>query len=581
MKTMPTWDLKSLYPSCESKEFLKDLQYMTKACTTVEQELGDSTYPLEQAIATYELILDYLENLQSYATCCLTTDTTNAVYLKANSQVEEASLAVHHMEVAFLNHLGARREEVLSLVQEGKSLQSYRFVLNELLKEQEHLMAPDLEALASDLARSGTDAFSHLQEAMGSSLKTEWDGGETKTVVELRNEASNPDRSIRKRAFEKEIGLWKAYEIPFASALNGVKGATVTLDKMRKFASPLDRSVFQSRIDHQILDALISTLEKNLPMFRRYLSSKAALLGIPSCAFYDLFAPVGKTNKTYTYEEAQAFIVEKLSSFSTKVGSFATKAFDQKWVDPQPRLGKVGGAYDIAFPLAKQSRILANFDQAYGGVSTLAHELGHGFHDSVVLNKSHLMRTYPMTLAETASLFNEFLIFQGALEGTEGEERITLVEHFLQEACQVCVDILSRFKFESWVFESRGNGELTAEEFCSLMEQAQKETYGEALCEYHPYMWAVKGHYYSSDFSFYNYPYAFGQLFALGLYAQKSKDEDGFAQRYIDMLSITGSLSAREVAFSMDIDLGSVAFWQSAMDVIAAYEQELFDAVSN
>ncbi len=581
METNSTWDLTNLYPSCESKEFLKDLHYMTKACTTLEQELSDSAYPLEQAIASYELILDYLENLQSYATCCLTSDTSNAAYLKANSQVEEAALAVQHLEVVFLNHLGQRREEVLRLSGEGQSLASYGYVLTELLEEQEHLMDSAMEDLAADLARSGTDAFSRLQEAMGSSLTTEWEDGTVKTVVQLRNEASNPDRTLRKLAFEKELALWKAYEIPFASALNGVKGTTLILDRMRTYSSPLDRSLAQSRIDRQIIDVLISTLEKNLPMFRRYLKSKAKLLGLEKCAFYDLFAPVGKVSKSYTYEEAQSFIVEKLNAFSPKIGSFARNAFDQKWVDAYPRRGKVGGAYDIAFPIAKQSRILANFDQGYGGVSTLAHELGHGFHDSVVLNKSHLMRTYPMTLAETASLFNEFLIFQGALEGADGDERISLIEHFLQEACQVCVDILSRYKFESWVFDQRTEGELTSDAFCSLMEQAQKETYGDALCEYHPYMWAVKGHYYSSDFSFYNYPYAFGQLFALGLYAQKNEDGTNFAERYTSMLAMTGSLSAKDVAATMGIDIASVDFWQSAMDIIASYESELFDAAAH
>jgi oligoendopeptidase F len=221
---------------------------------------------------------------------------------------------------------------------------------------------------------------------------------------------------------------------------------------------------------------------------------------------------------------------------------------------------------------------LANFDYAYGSVSTLAHELGHAWHDHVVLEKSNLLRSYPMTLAETASIFSEFLVFQGVLETSSGSARCTLVEHFLQEACQVCVDILSRFYFESAVFARRVDGELSPSELCALMEEAQQKTYGDALQVKHPYMWAVKGHYYSSDFSFYNYPYAFGQLFALGLY-EVGRSSDDFVQQYNQVLSLAGSLDARQVASSVGIDLADPAFWQRGIDLIAAYVKELGDAL--
>ncbi|MBJ2356170.1 M3 family metallopeptidase, partial [Sphaerochaeta sp. S2] len=395
------------------------------------------------------------------------------------------------------------------------------------------------------------------------------------------NEAFNADRSIRKKAFEKELEIWKAYEVAFASSLNGVKGTTITLDARRGYTSPLDRSLTQSRIDRPILDALISTIEKNLPMFRGYLQNKAKALGLESCAFYDLFAPVGKEEQHFSYDEAHAFIVQQFSSFDPEMGSFADQAFKNRWIDPESRKGKVGGAYDTAFPLAKQSRILSNFDFTYNGVSTLAHELGHAWHDHVVLQKSNLLRSYPMTLAETASIFSEFLVFQGALEESSKEGRLALIEHFLQDATQVCVDILSRFYFESAVFSRRKEGDLSASAYSALMEDAQKRTYGDGLCVYHPYMWAVKGHYYSSDFSFYNYPYAFGQLFALGLWAQSKQTGTDFPASYKELLGATGSLPASEVAGLAGIDLADVSFWQEAMDVIASYAKEFADGLSD
>ncbi|MFA6732343.1 MAG: M3 family oligoendopeptidase [Sphaerochaeta sp.] len=580
MQTLPTWDLSPIYPSVDSKEFLADLGLMTSRSRVLEVMITSPSAELPACIAEYEAILDYQETLDAYSSACLTTDTANELYLKATAQVEEASLVVQHLEVAFRNFLASRSEEIAKRTETGGDLEPYRFVLSELLEEQAHQMESELEALASDLARSGTDAFSRLQEAMGSSIHVADEDSQPKTLVELRNEASNPDREVRKRAFEQELSLLKAYEIPFAAALNGVKGTTISLDGRRGYASPLDRSLSQSRIDRQVLAALISTIENNLPVFRTYLKHKAAHLGVDDLSFYDLFAPLGSDEHHYSYEDAHELIVEQFSAFSPEMGLFADQAFKQRWIDAGSRKGKVGGAYDTAFPLAKQSRILANFDYAYGGVSTLAHELGHAWHDHVVLDKSNLLRSYPMTLAETASIFSEFLVFQGVLERSTGSARVTLVEHFLQEACQVCVDILSRFYFESAVFGRRVEGDLSAAEFCSLMEEAQQKTYGDALQVKHPYMWAVKGHYYSSDFSFYNYPYAFGQLFALGLY-EVGRTTDHFDQQYNQVLSLAGSLDARQVASSVGIDLADPAFWQRGIDVIAAYVKELGDALPN
>ncbi len=571
MHNLPTWDLSPIYPAVDSKEFLEDLRTMTTRSKALEATITRPGAELYSCIREYEVILDYQETLDAYSSACLTTDTANERYLKATSQVEEASLVVQHLEVSFRNFLATRSEEIAKRCGEGGDLASYRFVLSELLFEQAHQMDSELEALASDLGRSGTDAFSRLQEAMGSSIQSQG-----KTVVQLRNEASSADRDVRKLAFEQELSLLKMYEVPFAAALNGVKGTTISLDGRRGYASPLDRSLSQSRIDRPILSALIATIEQNLPLFRTYLKHKAAHLQVEGCAFYDLFAPIGSEESRYSYEQAHALIVQQFTVFSPEMGAFADQAFKQRWIDAGSRKGKVGGAYDTAFPLAQQSRILANFDYSYGGVSTLAHELGHAWHDHVVLKKSNLLRTYPMTLAETASIFSEFLVFQGALEKSNGSARLTLVEHFLQEACQVCVDILSRFYFESAVFERRAEGELSASELCSLMEEAQDRTYGLALVVKHPYMWAVKGHYYSSDFSYYNYPYAFGQLFALGLYQLGLRSE-----QYNQVLSLAGSLDARQVASTVGIDLADPAFWQQGIDLIAAYVKELGDALSH
>ncbi len=577
MATIPRWDLTPIYPALNSEQFNHDLKKVVSLSDSLEKELASPSCDIVKAVSSYEQVLDYLENLSAYSSCLLTTETGNPAFLKGVNQVEEEALVVQRLEVLFLNFLKEHEHEIKTLTKEGGPLASYRYVLSEMLQEQEHLMEPALENLASDLARSGTDAFSRLQEAISSSATSEV-GEEGKTVVQLRNEAFHKDRSVRKAAFDKELAVWKTHEVAFAASLNGVKGTTITLDKARGYESPLARALKQSRIEPEVLTALITTLEKNLPMFRGYLKTKAKALKLESCAFYDLFAPVGTGGKSYTFDEARAFIIKQFSLFSEDMGLFAEKAFSNNWIDAEPRKGKVGGAYDTSFPLAQQSRILSNFDGSFNALSTLAHELGHAYHDSVVLAQSNLLRSYPMTLAETASIFSEYVVFQGAISKCGPDERMSLIEHFLQDTTQVCVDILSRFYFESALFEKRSEGELIADEMSELMVDAQKRSYGDGLSVYHPYMWAVKGHYYSSDLSFYNYPYAFGQLFALGLYAQKEKDGAGFAAKYRSLLEKTGSASAQEVALVLGCDITSEKFWQEGMDIIASYAQEFAHA---
>lgn len=581
MQTLPRWDIAPIYPGIKSDEFLSDLAHMGELAVQLDVLLddessrkGDLTKWFSEVLTIYQDMLDHLETLNAYASAVLTTDTANVDAMNGLNKVEAAALQVQAVDVKLLNALAGEQEGIAHLLNTDERFKPYAYVVNELFEAQKHQMTPAEEALAADLNRSGTDAWSRLQEAVSSSATAVWDEatGERKTVIQLRAMATDADRSVREKAYRKELEVWKEHEVDMAYSLCGVKGTTITLDGRRGWVDPLDRSISQARIDRTVLDALIHTLEKSLPMFRRFLKAKARLLGVERCAFYDLFAPVGTSTKKWTFEEAREFIIRQFSAFSPAMGVFAKSAFDRNWIDAEPRPGKVGGAYDTAFPLRKQSRILSNFDYSFSGVSTLAHELGHAYHDSVVLGYPSLLRTYPMTLAETASIFSEFIVFQGALADSDDAGKITLIEHFVQDACQVCVDILCRFYFERAVFARRKEGDIMADEFCSMMLDCQKKTYGDGLDPeaLHPYMWAVKGHYYSSDLSFYNYPYAFGQLFGLGLFS-RSKGDASFPENYVKLLRKTGSDSAVNVAATVGCDITSEAFWQEGIDIITSY----------
>jgi pepF/M3 family oligoendopeptidase len=385
----------------------------------------------------------------------------------------------------------------------------------------------------------------------------------------VRNLASDPQREVRRRAYEAEIAAWRSAAVPLAAALNSIKGATNLLSKRRQWDSPLEAALFENNIDRQTLEAMMAAAQESFPDFRRYLRAKARALGLPVLAWYDIAAPLSSGGRAWGFDEGAQFIVEQFGAYSPKLRGLAERAFGQRWIDAEPRLGKRDGAFCMSLR-QDESRVFTNFKPTFGGVSTVAHELGHAYHNLNLAPRTMLQRQTPMTLAETASIFCQTLVNQAALRQAEAQEQILILEGALQNACQVVVDIASRFLFEQRVLEKRLQRELSIDEFNDLMLQAQRETYGDGVDPdvLHPYMWAVKPHYYSS--TFYNYPYMFGLLFGLGLYARYQDDPQGFKASYDDLLSSTGLGNAAELAARFGIDTRAPDFWRSSLDVLRA-----------
>lgn len=561
---LPRWNLEKIYPSADSKEFFDDIERAKKLSKELEEKSKIENTPLVELMKLSDEIAAIVTNLNAYSSALLTTDTSNAEYIKAVGLSEDAASLYSAAENAMTYYVSKRVDEFSS-----PELEIYKLKLEEIKIASEHQMSLEEERLAGEFLKVSSSAWERLQSAVTSSI---FNGD--KTLIELRGLATNPDRNVRKDAFEREIKILKEHEVALASSLNGVKGTVLLLEEKRGWKSPLERSITTSRISQKTLDALISSLEDSRTMFREYMRTKAKLLGIDKMDFYDLFAPVGTSSKSYSYEEAKKLVYDSYNEFSAEAGEFIKNAFESDWIDAEPRKGKVGGAYDTAFPLVKESRILCNYDSSYDSVSTLAHELGHAFHDSRVKDLPMCQSDYPMTLAETASIFGENLLFQHVLSLSSHDEQLPIIESYVQSACQVCIDILSRFYFESSLFEARKEGELTASQLCNLMVDAEERAYGDGLGIKHPYMWAVKGHYYSEGFSFYNYPYAFGQLFALGLFASKD-DVPDFPEYYNKILRLTGKMRAEDVAAVAGIDIEDKAFWKKGLDIIGEFAEKL------
>lgn len=586
---LPRWDLSPVYPGLSSPEYAADKERLSSLSASFMAHLG-SPLPeggaaladwLSRALELEGGTLSLFENLSAFAYATFSTDTRSAEAVAQMNAIEELGLPVQRAKVLFRNALASRAAAIESILASDPApgLARLAFHVREELFLQSRQMAPELEDLAADLQRSGGDAWGRLQESTTSSASAPWDerGGERKTLVQLRNLAYDPDRAVREKAYRLELGVCESLEIPVAAALNGVKGWAISLCGRRGWESSLDMSIYQARITRKTLEALVSAMEDSLPSWRRYLKAKAKLLGVGKCAFYDLFAPLPGIAGKRGFDEARDYIVERFSAFDPDMGDFARRAFAESWIDAEPRPGKVGGAYCIDFPEARASRVLCNFDGAFGSLTTVAHELGHAWHGERVRSLPYLCSQYPMTLAETASIFSETLIFESALKDSSGAERTALLELHLQDACQVIVDILSRFHFERAVFERRAASELSPAELKALMLDAQRRTYGEGLDPdlLHPYMWLVKGHYYSPDLAFYNFPYAFGLLFGVGLYARYEDEGPSFAAAYRRILEDTGRMSAVEVTAKAGFDIEKPDFWKRGLSIFARQAEEL------
>jgi pepF/M3 family oligoendopeptidase len=588
-EAVPHWDLTNIFPSLDSQEFAQAIQKMNERLEDLEgftrQNQVNAAAPVTGDAAQLAPLIDgYLERinavmvlfrtLATYTSLQVSVDSYNSLAKRKLSEIEQYGVRIDQLSVPFQAWLGKRAQFLPAVIERGGPAGRHAFFLKETAEQSQYLMSEAEEALASELSLSGAEAWNKLQGTICSQLGVPFErDGEVKKLpmTALINLHSNPDSEIRRRAYEAELEAWKAVCEPLASALNGVKGAAVTLQKRRGRQDALHASLDQARIDRPTLEAMMAAMRSSFPAFRRYLQVKAARLGKPALPWYDLFAPVGKLDRRLSFSQAQSFIVEQFGRFSGELADFAQAAFERHWIDAEPRDGKQGGAFCASIMALEESRVLCNFDGSLDQTFTIAHELGHGFHNYCMIGKTPLQRATPMTLAETASTFCETIVTEATLSQASGrEEVLSILETSLIGATQVIVDISSRYLFEKEVMERRARAELAADELCEIMDKAQKATYGDGLDEryLHPYMWTWKPHYYFADLNFYNYPYAFGLLFGTGLYAIFKERGAAFLPDYKALLASTGEDNAANLAARFGIDIRRQEFWESSLKVI-------------
>ena len=573
------YSLVEIYPSYESTEFQNDFKKIDSLFAEFDKiKLEDNIDCVKSVIKKLEEINTTIFRLFTYIELNQAINTTDekTTYYSNNLSAKLSDYAKTFTIID--KFLGS----ITCDITQDEYLKQYEFFFKNKKEALKHVLPEDIEEVIAKMKLSSSNAWEFMFNFLTSKASVEF-RGEEKTLSEIRNLAYSEDAQTRKEAFYSELKLYDSIKDSIAFSLNNIKQEVNTTSKMRGFESALAESLENSRLKRETLDALWSSIDDYLPHFRKYFKHKAKLLGYEGgLKFYDLFASIGESNRTFTVEEAQEFLLKHFATFSDDMVQMVKGAFDNNYVDYFPRKGKVGGAFCSNLPYIKQSRVMMNFDGSLSSVLTLAHELGHAYHGLHVENHLPLNWDYPMPVAETASIFNENLIMSAALNEASEEEKITLMESQISDCAQITVDIYSRFLFEKEVFDRKLDHFMMSEELEEIMRNAQEKTYGDGLDPetYHPFMWACKPHYYSASFSFYNYPYSFGGLFSRGLYAIYKENPEGFVEKYQELLHATTINTCEDVAKVMNIDLTKKDFWLKSLESIKEEIDEFIELTS-
>lgn len=591
---LPRWDVTPFFPSIGSREFAVAHEAVSGEISRLQARFdeldirGGEPLPVtdqvvaavDEVVPAFNRLLAQMRLVGSYLYAHTTTDARNDEASGAQSRYQADTAPFATLDNRFDAWLA--RLDLGELTARSTEAADHAYALERGATAAAHQMSEAEEDLASELALTGGRAWAKLHADLTARLTaTVAVPGEEPEVLPMsvvRGLATHPDAARRRAAYEGELEAWDTVAVPLATALNAFKGEANTLNRRRGWTDSLAPALEHNGVTPEILGAMQEAVVASLPHWHRYLQAKAALLGhTDGLPWWDLIAPVG-TPKRFAWPEATASVRDAFATYSPRLAQLVDTAVDEAWIDVGPRAGKVGGAFCMSVQ-GGVSRVLCNFDGSFDSVQTLAHELGHAYHNVNLGDRTPMQRNTPMALAETASIFCETIMVQAGLAavGDDAQGRLALLDGDLAGACQVVVDIHSRFLFERALSSERERGVLSVDRLRELMLDAQAATYGPGVdpAYRHRDMWAVKGHYYTA---YYNWPYTFGLLFGIGLYAEFQRDPERFRAGYDDLLSATGLGDAATLAARFGIDVADVAFWTASLDVLTARIDEFVAA---
>lgn len=552
-----------------SGALLKELQDSVKSQTTLENEqLSSWTAQLQNVLAS-------LREADSFVSCITSQQMSDKRAVAWTERIQTLSAKYRQALDLFEAQLSSIPDERFSTWSQQSERAAVAFPLKELRESAKEKLSPALESVASELAINGYHGWGeHYNTIVGRiSIPWEEDGKESAlSIGQADNLLDNPDPAIRDRMSVLWEKAWAGEADLCADTLNRLAGFRLKLYGMRNWNDPLREPLRMNRMSSDTLTAMWNAVEEGMEPLKRYLQLKAKRMGKDKLSWHDVNAPIATSQVKISYDEAAVLIRDAFAQFSPDMAKLAETAFDEHWIEAEDRTGKRPGGFCTSFPLSRQSRIFMTYSGTPSNVSTLAHELGHAYHGALVESLPPLAQEYAMNVAETASTFAEALVNDALLRRADSdEEKLALLDDRLQRAVAFCMNIRARYLFETRFYERRASGMLEANELNSLMEEAQKEAFGNTLSSWHPHFWAAKLHFYLTDVPFYNFPYTFGYLFSTGLVAVAEREGVTFSEKYDRLLKDTGVMTVEQLGqHHLGVALNEPQFWKDAVARVVA-----------
>jgi oligoendopeptidase F len=543
---------------------------------------GSDSPNLQELLSALEGAAKKLIQAGAFVGCLLAQNTNDKKAYSLDAKITSLSAVFQTALGTLYKLLTTFDDAVWQQLVASETLKELSFVLTESRNKAKEKLSKEEEAVISTLEVDGYHSWGQLYDLIVSKIKVPFNENEEEkqlSVGQAFNKFSSPDRKVRATVFKSWEKAWGEQADFLAKTLNHLSGFRLSVYKKRGWEDVLKEPLIINRMKKETLDTMWAVITENKQKLVHYLERKAKLSGIEKLSWFDLDAPYGKTESKVSFQEGAEFIEQNFGLFGEKLAAFAKNAFLEQWIEAEDRPGKAPGGFCTYLPESEQSRIFMTYSGTPSNVSTLAHELGHGFHSYAMRGVPFLNCNYAMNVAETASTFAEMIVADAAVKNAKDEEeKLVLLDDKIQRTVALLMNIHARFLFETRFYEERKEGTVTAERLNELMLAAQKEAYGDALEEYHPLFWASKLHFFITEVPFYNFPYTFGYLFSLGIYARALEKGKGYEEKYIALLRDTASMSVEDLAQKhLQVDLTQKDFWEKGVQICLADIDEFLE----